>query len=100
MKAARYIGVVNEWNQFIVGSALEVPVAFAQIYIDLNGMLDGRHRCCLYAGSVSTVRGAISLRAIVFEWIVINPTTASAVPRCSYVSYMSRYLPREACREW
>ena len=39
MEAACDVGVVDERDEFIVRAAPEVPVALAQVNIDLDGML-------------------------------------------------------------
>jgi hypothetical protein len=43
VKAACDVGMVDEGYQLIVRAALEVPVAFAQVHVDFDGMLDRWH---------------------------------------------------------
>lgn len=43
VESASYICVVDEWDEFIVGAAFEIPIAFAQVDVDLDLVLDGRH---------------------------------------------------------
>lgn len=44
MEAACYIGMINQWYQLVVWTALEVAIAFAQVDVDLYRMLAGWHR--------------------------------------------------------
>jgi hypothetical protein len=43
MEAACYVCMIDEWDQLIVGAAFEVPVAFTQVHVDLDGVLDCWH---------------------------------------------------------
>lgn len=44
METAGYVCMVDEGNKLIVWSALEVSVSLTEIDVDLNGVLDRRHR--------------------------------------------------------
>ena len=48
VKAARDIRMVDERNQLIVRTTLEVSIALSQVDIDLDGVLDGGHRVVVF----------------------------------------------------
>jgi hypothetical protein len=57
VEAACNVGMVNEWDKLIVGAALEVPIAFAQVHVNLDGVSDCWHRgccCCMTNGTCAT----------------------------------------------
>jgi hypothetical protein len=50
VKTACYVRMVDEWNQFVVGSTFEVSVAFAEVDVDFDRVFDCRHLgdgCCI-----------------------------------------------------
>lgn len=47
-----HIGVVNERYQLIIRSALEVSIALAQVYVDLDWVLNRWHRSFVALSSV------------------------------------------------
>jgi hypothetical protein len=60
MEAACYVGMINEWNQLIVGAAFEVPVTFTQVHVDLDGVLD-----CWHCGRCANVDTEVGVCAAV-----------------------------------
>jgi hypothetical protein len=43
MEAACNVCMVNEWDQLMVGAALEITITLPEVYIDLDGVLDRWH---------------------------------------------------------
>lgn len=50
VEATCNVCMIDERDQFVVGSALVVSVSFTKIYVDLNRMFDRRHRDVVVIG--------------------------------------------------
>lgn len=43
MKPTGYVGMVDKWDELIVGTTLEVAIAFSKVDVDFYGMLNCWH---------------------------------------------------------
>jgi hypothetical protein len=47
MKATRYVGMINQWDQFIIWTTLEVAVTFPEVDVYRYWIFAGWHSECL-----------------------------------------------------